>query len=298
MGFNLDSWKAQIADYFKSHAPLIKQTGADTLYGLLAAGALLPAIGAYQGGEVFPVMMALSELLGSVGGNLIANLIQGWKDKTDAEIAHEVLGTAQKDAKLRQAVDVLLKELDVVSSAQQAVSDADKLWFVEALQVELEIVGSTITIDAINAITEGGSVINGNVTASTFIARDQWNIYLSAAGRGRLSEEDFQKILNSYLVWVGNTNNKARLWGLESLQVTGDRPVRSLSDVFVPLSLCRFTPPRRDEVEELVGQSTNGLERNKAYLRLVEARQHEGQDIDLQALLTSKNRLAVIGGPG
>ena len=146
--------------------------------------------------------------------------------------------------------------------------------------------------------TTTGTVIGGSVTAGTFIARDQWNIYLSAAGRGRLSEEDFQKILNNYLVWVGNTNNKARLWGLESLQVTGDRPVRSLSDVFVPLSLCRFTPPRRDEVEELVGQSTNGLERNKAYLRLVEERQHEGQDIDLQALLTSKNRLAVIGGPG
>ncbi|HQF64128.1 MAG TPA: hypothetical protein PLT26_16635 [Anaerolineaceae bacterium] len=76
MGFNLDSWKAQIADYFKSHAPLIKQAGADTLYGLLAAGALLPAVGAYHGGEILPVVMALSGLLGSVGGNLISNLIQ------------------------------------------------------------------------------------------------------------------------------------------------------------------------------------------------------------------------------
>jgi len=64
--------------------------------------------------------------------------------------------------------------------------------------------------------TTTGTVIGGSVTAGTFIARDQWNIYLSAAGRGRLSEEDFQKILNNYLVWVGNTNNKARLWGLES----------------------------------------------------------------------------------
>ncbi len=175
MGFNLESWKTQIADYFKSHAPLIKQAGADTLYGLLAAGALLPAIGAYQGGEVFPVMMALSELLGSVGGNLISNLIQKWKDKTDAEIAQEVLGSAQKDAEFRQAVDVLLKELDVVSSAQQALSDADKQWFIETLQSELKKVGSGITISVGNLSNISNSQINivgnqTNIQADTYIA--------------------------------------------------------------------------------------------------------------------------------
>ena len=101
MGFNLESWKTQIADYFKSRAPRIKQAGANTLYGLLAVGALLPAISAYHGGEIAPVVIVLSDLLGSVGSNLIANLIQKWKDKTDEQIAHEVLGAAQQDASLR-----------------------------------------------------------------------------------------------------------------------------------------------------------------------------------------------------
>jgi len=146
--------------------------------------------------------------------------------------------------------------------------------------------------------TTADTSIAGNVTVATFIARDQWNIYRSVAGRGKLSEEDFQKVLNNYLEWVRNFYSKVCLWDLESLQVTGDRPVCSLTDVFVPLSLCRFTPPRRDEVKELTGKFNNGFERAKAYLRLVEERQKKGQNIDLQKLLISRQRLAVIGGPG
>jgi len=171
MGFNLDSWKAQIADYFKSHTPQIKQAGANTLYGLLAAGALLPAVSAYHSGEIAPVVITLSNLLGSVGSNLISNLIQKWKDKTDAEITQEVLGSAQKDAKLRQAVDVLLKELEVVSSAQQALSDADKQWFVATLQAELKKINSAIAIN-----TDGGAYIAGNFVqgpGSKFVGRDE-----------------------------------------------------------------------------------------------------------------------------
>ncbi|HQF63133.1 MAG TPA: SUMF1/EgtB/PvdO family nonheme iron enzyme [Anaerolineaceae bacterium] len=282
---------AIVADWFKKH-PLVTQAGADLIYGGLVANALLPLIAAQ--GEM-GATLALAQLLGNVGAGLIVNLIQGWKDKTDEQIARQVLGAAKNDADLRATLDQLLQKLEVIHAAEAALPEKARQEFRDILQTELKKIGSSITIK-IN--TDGGSVIQGDISAGTFIARDQWNIYLSAAGKGRLSEEDFQKVLKSYLEWVQNFHSKARLWGLESLQVTGDRPVRSLTDVFVPLSLCRFTPPRRDEVEKLAGESTNGLERTKAYLRLVEERQHEGQDIDLQALLTSKNRLAVIGGPG
>mgnify|MGYP001158007861 CR=1 FL=1 len=171
MGFNLESWKAQIADYFKSHALLIKQAGADTLYGLLAAGALLPAIGAYQGGEVFPVMMALSELLGNIGGNLISNQIQKWKDKTDAEVAREILGSIRQDANVQQALDTLLEKLEVISSAQQALSDVDKQWFLATLQAELKKINSAIAIN-----TDGGAYIAGNFVqgpGGKFVGRDE-----------------------------------------------------------------------------------------------------------------------------
>lgn len=47
MGFDKDSWKSQIAAYFKSHAPQLRQAGTDALYGLVMAGVLLPAISAF-----------------------------------------------------------------------------------------------------------------------------------------------------------------------------------------------------------------------------------------------------------
>jgi len=278
-----------VADWFKKH-PLTHQAGADLIYGGLVANTILPLIAAQ--GEM-GATLALAQLLGNVGAGLIVNLIQGWKDKTDDQIARQVLGDVQKDPTLRATLDELLQKLEVITAAEAALPEKERQEFRDVLRTELKKVGSTITIN-----TGGGAVIQGSVNAATFIARDQWNIYVSVAGRGKLSEEDFQKVLNNYLEWVRNFYSKARLWGLESLQVTGDRPVRRLADVFVPLSLCRFTPPRRDEVEELAGKSANGLERAKAYLSLIEERQQEGLDVDLPKLLTTNPRLAVIGGPG
>ena len=49
MAFDREQWKQQVQEYFAARAPLLKQAGTDTLYGLLAVGALLPAVTAYQG---------------------------------------------------------------------------------------------------------------------------------------------------------------------------------------------------------------------------------------------------------
>jgi len=230
-----------VAEWFKKH-PLVYQSSTDLLYGCLVANALLPLI--FSQGEMM-VGVTLAGLLGNVGAGLIVNLIQGWKDKADEQIARQVLGDAQKDPTLRATLDELLQKLEVIAAAEAALPEKERPEFRDCLRAALKQVGSTIIF------TDGGSVIQGNVAATTFIARDQWNIYISSAGQAKLSEEDFQKVLNNYLEWARNFYSKARLWGLESLQVTGDRPVRRLTDVFVPLELCRFTPPQRYEVEKL-----------------------------------------------
>ncbi|HQF64050.1 MAG TPA: SUMF1/EgtB/PvdO family nonheme iron enzyme [Anaerolineaceae bacterium] len=279
MGFNLESWKTQIADYFKSHAPLIKQAGADTLYGLLAAGALLPAIGAYQGGEVFPVMMALSELLGSVGGNLISNLIQKWKDKTDAEIAQEVLGSAQKDAEFRQAVDVLLKELDVVSSAQQALSDADKQWFIETLQSELKKVGSGITISVGNLSNISNSQINivgnqTNIQADTYIA-EQINYAVSGVST------DPQSLRQAYLSQVYETARTLQLAGIDPKAASESKSNLNLAAVYT--GLLTQTP----EEHELREQQARP-----------ERPDREARKLSALEQLNRHNRLVLLGDPG
>jgi len=84
-----------------------------------------------------------------------------------------------------------------------------------------------------------------NVNVNEFYA-----IYETPVGKGRLSESDFENILLEYMGWVQKAFSKARLYGLESIRTAKGRPARSLADVFVPITLRRFSPPTRREVEE------------------------------------------------
>ncbi len=125
-----------------------------------------------------------------------------------------------------------------------------------------------------------------------------YNVYSKPAGRHALSADDFARILNGYLTWVRSAHDKARLYGLESLPTAQGRPVRTLIDVFVPVALRRFQPPRRDEVEKLAGEFSGEMARAQAYLKLVEQGHGEGDDVALTNLLTIKDRLALVGNAG
>ena len=58
-----------------------------------------------------------------------------------------------------------------------------------------------------------------------------------SSGIQELSEDRFRLVLNEYLNWVQRSYKHARLYGIESLPATAERPVRELSRVFVPLTL-------------------------------------------------------------
>ena len=47
------------------------------------------------------------------------------------------------------------------------------------------------------------------------------HIYQAAPGQGRLTEAEFERVLNDYLGWVLREHGRARLHGLQSLQGTG-----------------------------------------------------------------------------
>ncbi len=149
------------------------------------------------------------------------------------------------------------------------------------------------------AIAEKAVGVKGPVTHSTINTGVIYHLYQTAPGRGKLSETDFTRILKDYIQWVLNAYGKARLYGLESVQTSRERPNRQLADVFVPLSLRRFSPPSRREIEGLLEKrETEPLAHHKAYLRLVDEKRTEGQAVDLANLLTLSPRLAVIGGAG
>ena len=137
---------------------------------------------------------------------------------------------------------------------------------------------------------EHGVAIGGNLYGNIY------HIYQSAQGPAALSQDAFERILNDYLGWVHKAYSQARLYGLESLPTAQGRPVRALSQVFIPLSLHRFQPPRREAIEQLA-KDLHGDEA-RAYLRLAETQQQESAEIRFTELLTLNDRLAIIGGAG
>jgi hypothetical protein len=82
----------------------------------------------------------------------------------------------------------------------------------------------------------GGGINTG--TVAYFFTR-----YEAPAGKAHLSKEEFERTLREYLAWVVKAYGRARLYGLESLPTTREQPRRQLADVFVPLTLRRFSPP-------------------------------------------------------
>ena len=69
--------------------------------------------------------MALTGVVGGIGGNLIANQIQAWKDRSDDELAAELNQKAQADPQWREALDTLLREFEAPRVVQAALGAAD-----------------------------------------------------------------------------------------------------------------------------------------------------------------------------
>ena len=144
MGFSINDWKSGIADYFKKHTPKMKQGGMNVFYGLVTAGVLAPAVAAVAQSSGQEVFGQLAALLGGVGVNLVSNLIQQIKDRSEEDAAAEVQRQYEADPELRKALDTLIEKLDAINTAQRTLSDADREWFVQTLREELRQAGSTI----------------------------------------------------------------------------------------------------------------------------------------------------------
>jgi len=168
---------------------------------------------------------------------------------------------------------------------------------------EAKLVGDGAVAQGQNSTAIGKGGIGASDISDSIVNTGTLNLFFAQyqvpSGRAHLSKEDFERILQEYLNWVVKAYGKARLYGLESMRTTREQPRRKLSDVFVPLSLRRFSPPKREEIEELAGNfKGNPFARQKAYLRAVENHRADGDAVDLKTLLTIKERLAVIGGAG
>ena len=310
MAFDIEKWKEQLANNFSGWRARMSAAGVNSAYYFIAASAFLPIAQAFQNGQLEPLLFV--PVASGIGANLLANIVQHWRDEATAAV--QLQEAVKSDPELQPKLDALLQQLDAISLAEKSLSETDRAWFAKTLNAELAQFKSGITYtttltgsgvvaqgQGAKAVGEQAVMVEGSVggsintgTVNYFYAR-----YESPSGKAQLPKDQFERILREYLAWVVKAYGKARLYGLESMRNTREQPRRQLADVFVPLTLRRFSPPRRDEIEDLVGQfKGDPFAQQRAYLRAVESHRSDGDQINLKSLLVTNDRLAVIGGAG
>jgi len=141
MAFNRSSWRSR----FRSlTAGLTRQTlaqlGISSVYAFICLNAIQPVVEAAKSGEAF-ALAELRLLAGSVGINLISNIIQRWKDRVHAARDIEDVLRSPRAGQFARSIAPILKELDAFRSTGRLLADEDRSWFASALSRELEQYG-------------------------------------------------------------------------------------------------------------------------------------------------------------
>jgi hypothetical protein len=160
MLFSLDTWRAEvrarIADLARDPRGALQRAGVDTIYGFLLGSTLLPvaAAAAHDPGSA---IVALTGVVGSVGANLVSNLVQKRYDGPDAAA---VIAAEATDPALAPAYAKLVAELDVLALAQAELAGHTEL--LQRLDDELRrlgpagpFAGATIRIEQSGGVNLG-----------------------------------------------------------------------------------------------------------------------------------------------
>ena len=295
MAFDLATWKKQAAERLRGFKREAESRAPSSVYATLCAMSIWPAIQAAQSGEAGAAVLASLHVAANVGANLVANNFQKWKDESEAAKALEA--EARSDAKTREALDKILAAFEAPREAQTSLSEADKKWFADTLHKDIKTLGSKLNV----TINKGGAYVAGDVSAQgDFVMRDKviYNYYTRPSGEQGLTEDEFRRVLADYSRHVFNAFGAARLFGDSPKSKTR----RDLAKVFVPVTLRRFDPPSRKEVEAAEQELTNGGKndhaRQMAILIAQDRKRGEGDIVSVKDLLTVKDRIAIVGGAG
>jgi len=175
MSFDLTIWKQQIAEKLPNWQTRMKAGGVNSIYFFLAATSLFPILQSAQSGDWSALVALGTTLGGAVSTNLLANLVQKLKDKSEAEVAQALQAETKINPELKVEMDVLLEKLDALQQAELSLSDEDKKWFADAIKKELAQLKSGITYTATlkgsgaiaqgtnaRSVGAGGIMIGGN----------------------------------------------------------------------------------------------------------------------------------------
>ena len=116
-----------------------------------------------------------------------------------------------------------------------------------------------------------------------------YQVYQTAPGKATLDENAFRQVLDNYLDWVKREYGYTRLHGLQSLQNTGalDKP---LSQVYTSL-VAQHRPAVRPGGDRRAARTRRTGEAESETMP-------EPQPVDMAALLTLGEKIAIVGGAG
>jgi hypothetical protein len=200
---NLTTWRTQAHKRLRTFAQTIEEWAPKLLYGAVAGLSLLPVATAADPRQ------ALVGLIGSVGGNLLANLLEQWQNQENATdevaLARYLTDEAKRDDAVRAALDQLLEQLDALAGVvNNLAADADEREStLKTLDAQFKKVGSTINVgNYINLDIKGMGMIDRALLKLPLLAMyiplrarielpegETWRRGLRLAGRA-LSEEE------------------------------------------------------------------------------------------------------------
>lgn len=299
---DIQAWKQAVREQADRLAQGIRRRTPGAVYGLLSAASVAPIISAVTQGD-YGALGAVFGVVGGVGGNLIANQIQAWRDRSEDELAADLVAKARQDKDWRETLDKLLQTLETPRLVRARLSAADRVWFVETLNRELTQVGSTLRIEGDGnvvvtgdrAITAGGDMTgNLNVTgdnATILIARDTASALVRTLRPNRLSPADLQATTESYLTYL---LTRYRYLDFKGMGMADRVPLRlPLEEMYVPLK-ARIELPRG----ETWARKMRLAGRQMIEEEVAEVGQRLSEPTSLINLLGPYDGLVILGDPG
>jgi len=143
MSFNIDTWRQAIVPNLSKSPVLWEQaraSGIQTLHGFLAGLVFEPLVAALRQAQDADVWLTLGQIHPGIKHQQpLVDLLQQWQGRIAT--AKAVEDQLPRSVSLREALDAIFDELNLVAEAMQHLEKSNRLWFVETLWRDLGRVG-------------------------------------------------------------------------------------------------------------------------------------------------------------
>jgi formylglycine-generating enzyme required for sulfatase activity len=260
MAFDVATWRdevrALVADFASDPQDALARAGVTSLYGFLLGSTVLPVVATYAAGDPGNAVVTLTGVVGGLGANLIANLVQ--KKYDDANVITVTAQEAQS-AELAPVYEAMAEKVEVIKIAEEELGKAGQIAVLEQLRAELRQLGKYGQFAHAHIYVEQSGGVNlgvGNQIRSIndIVARDKHEHHY----HGPTNVLDAETLLREYLRSLSGECNRLSLADADSRDPT--HAAVELASVYTGLEVARRvgfsqesgTPERHERALESV----------------------------------------------